>query len=269
MVNGRLRCLGSAQHLKQRFGNGYELDIKTTHPSTTELMRLAQVLADEGIIELLTNIELDESQHSSASGNDTEGSGNDNDLQRLGKITLSKPLYNVCSLLGEPERIHLIAPGGEGAMIHDVLEADGAISLRSFLEWWLAEDYAIRLSSFLEREFPGALLLERSSAHSFRYRIQNTDSLAGIFGKFEANKSRVFIQDYSVGQTTLEQIFNQFAASQDNPEVAASGGARNSVNRSSFQINGTESDVSKRASDVPRPLSQSGFSRKSSNSVFT
>ncbi len=27
------------------------------------------------------------------------------------------------------------------------------------------------------------------------------------------------VQDYSVGQTTLEQIFNQFAASQDNPEV--------------------------------------------------
>merc|ERR1711871_907163 len=28
MVGGRLRCLGSGQHLKSRFGQGYELDLK-------------------------------------------------------------------------------------------------------------------------------------------------------------------------------------------------------------------------------------------------
>ncbi len=29
VVTGRLRCLGSAQHLKHRFGNGLEVNIKT------------------------------------------------------------------------------------------------------------------------------------------------------------------------------------------------------------------------------------------------
>ena len=43
--------------------------------------------------------------------------------------------------------------------------------------------------------------------------------LASIFRHFEDAKLRLNIEDYSVGQTTLEQIFNQFAASQDNPEV--------------------------------------------------
>jgi ABC-type multidrug transport system ATPase subunit len=28
MANGKLRCLGSAQHLKNKFGNGYQLELK-------------------------------------------------------------------------------------------------------------------------------------------------------------------------------------------------------------------------------------------------
>lgn len=28
MVGGRLRCLGSAQHLKSRFGHGYQFELK-------------------------------------------------------------------------------------------------------------------------------------------------------------------------------------------------------------------------------------------------
>jgi len=30
MVKGRLRCIGNLQHLKSKFGNGYEMEIKTT-----------------------------------------------------------------------------------------------------------------------------------------------------------------------------------------------------------------------------------------------
>jgi len=29
MVNGRLRCLGTSQHLKSKFGNGYQIELKT------------------------------------------------------------------------------------------------------------------------------------------------------------------------------------------------------------------------------------------------
>jgi hypothetical protein len=29
MVSGQLKCLGSATHLRSRFGNGYQLDINT------------------------------------------------------------------------------------------------------------------------------------------------------------------------------------------------------------------------------------------------
>ena len=44
MVNGRLRCLGSSQHLKQRFGNGYEVNIKTKLPDNAVLSQYVQKL---------------------------------------------------------------------------------------------------------------------------------------------------------------------------------------------------------------------------------
>jgi hypothetical protein len=45
--------------------------------------------------------------------------------------------------------------------------------------------------------------------------------LARIFSTFESHKDSLKIVEYSIGQTTLEQIFNQFAASQENPENKA------------------------------------------------
>lgn len=44
-VNGRLRCLGSTQHLKHRFGRGFEADMKLHRPSdeaATEVLRVMQ-----------------------------------------------------------------------------------------------------------------------------------------------------------------------------------------------------------------------------------
>ena len=35
-----------------------------------------------------------------------------------------------------------------------------------------------------------------------------------MFGSVEASKLRLSIQEYSIAQTSLEQIFNQFAAQQ-------------------------------------------------------
>ena len=40
MVGGRLRCLGSNQHLKARFGGGYQLEIKLTQPSEADVRQL-------------------------------------------------------------------------------------------------------------------------------------------------------------------------------------------------------------------------------------
>jgi hypothetical protein len=47
-----------------------------------------------------------------------------------------------------------------------------------------------------------------------------SNPLIEIFEKLEIKKRSLNVQEYSVGQTTLEQIFNHFASKQDNPEIA-------------------------------------------------
>jgi hypothetical protein len=63
----------------------------------------------------------------------------------------------------------------------------------------------------------GVETVERRSLHSVRYSIPKTAgmSLARVFRELESAKRSIGIAEYSVGQQTLESIFNSFAARQD------------------------------------------------------
>lgn len=52
-VNGRLRCLGSTQHLKHRFGRGFEADIKMHPPSNAEAAEVMQRIVKEDVDNLV------------------------------------------------------------------------------------------------------------------------------------------------------------------------------------------------------------------------
>lgn len=56
MVNGTLKCLGSVQHIKNKFGKGYEIEIKTTIPDS----KLIDSLLDIVIIQRGTKIYLNQ-----------------------------------------------------------------------------------------------------------------------------------------------------------------------------------------------------------------
>jgi ATP-binding cassette, subfamily A (ABC1), member 3 len=205
VVNGRLRCLGSSQHLKLRYGNGFEVNIKT-------------MTADDQTIDAFIN-SLSSQQEKAA-------------FIVPGQNRLSKSqILSLCSSLGKPERVSVIEDEDQGKLIKDVLQVDGFVNVKTFANWWLTEDQADKLKAFfqnLQSFHLESILLERSSAHSFRYRVVNpatssqpmTLSLGQLFQHFEAAKLNLQIQEYSIGQTTLEQIFNELAASEDNPEIA-------------------------------------------------
>eukprot|EP00092_Neocalanus_flemingeri_P109075 GFUD01140137.1.p1 GENE.GFUD01140137.1~~GFUD01140137.1.p1 ORF type:complete len:178 (-),score=42.29 GFUD01140137.1:275-808(-) len=55
MVNGQFKCLGSIQHLKNRFGSGYTLTIRCDEGKTIEVI--------EGIKKMLPQAELKEEHH--------------------------------------------------------------------------------------------------------------------------------------------------------------------------------------------------------------
>uniref|UniRef100_A0A3Q1ESV0 P-type phospholipid transporter n=1 Tax=Acanthochromis polyacanthus TaxID=80966 RepID=A0A3Q1ESV0_9TELE len=112
MVNGRFRCLGSVQHLKNRFGDGYTIILRVAGPNP---------------------------------------------------------------------------------------------DLRPVME-------------FIERELPGSTLKEKHR-NMLQYQLPSSlTSLARIFSLLSKNKEALSIEDYSVSQTTLDQVFVNFAKDQSDED---------------------------------------------------
>ncbi|CAM9424100.1 unnamed protein product, partial [Ectocarpus fasciculatus] len=173
MVNGRLRCLGSTQHLKHRFGNGFEADMKLQPPSTSAAVEVMQLLMAHGVANII---------------------GEDIDSSRLWG-----PLDICCDGLarGDFDRAEALETAlkcGSGAFLQDVLGSEGGtLPTRLFIDWYLCEQRADDLNAFLEETFPGAELVERPTLFSCRYKIPYQDGmkLADVFGHFEAAKAKV------------------------------------------------------------------------------
>ena len=92
---------------------------------------------------------------------------------------------------------------------------DGGIPLRMCCEWWLVKEHVARINYFVFSSFPGATFQGRNG-YSLSYQLpyQEGASLAYIFGHLENNREKSGIAEYSIGQLTLETIFNHFAANQ-------------------------------------------------------
>lgn len=237
MVNGRLQCLGSPQHLKLRFGDGFEVNVKTELPSEDLIVSCTCTLISKNA---LATVRLSPDQLVGSSEMATH------------ILTEYMSVPQACSLLSKLDLIEKKTSYSDASSLPMQLQLavnDRGILVRNVIEWIIPENHAAELEKFLQelslvsagdsdaatsasgQEQPGAQLLERSSAHTFKYRlrVKGKPSLATLFRKFEAEKARLHVQEYSIGQTTLEQIFNHFAASQDNPEVAAVAPQRSTV----------------------------------------
>ncbi|GLH10672.1 Protein white [Gryllus bimaculatus] len=126
MVNGTFRCLGSTQHLKNKFAEGYTLIIKVGNPSP------------------------------------------------------SSPVSRTFSVTS----ISSLTP--------DVTA----------------------VKNFVDATFPGALLREDFMGLLTYYIPSSTLTWSQMFGIMERAKQELHIEDYSLGQTSLEQVFLSFTKSQ-------------------------------------------------------
>ena len=121
MVNGQFRCLGSPQHLKNKFGEGYTLIARVGHP-----------------------------------------------------------------------------PGG-------------------------GVPYVQPLMDHITCQFPGSILKDVHQGMVHFHITDNKVTWAGLFGMMERAKAQFNIEDYLVSQTTLEQVFINFARAQIPPQEKRAG----------------------------------------------
>mgnify|MGYP001275952335 CR=1 FL=1 len=90
-----------------------------------------------------------------------------------------------------------------------------SVRAAAFFEWVVAEKRRLKIDAFMRRTFPSSTLVEQATAHSMRYKVDQTEkretqgqeqdsiTLAHMFDSIEQCKNDLGITEYSVGQTTL------------------------------------------------------------------
>ncbi len=189
MVDGRLRCLGSAQHLKERYGMGYQLEMTLGAHSPEQELEKAGVIASaggkEGTSDLITSSELRPI------------------IESLAPDMLST--YDM--------------PGGPASLIASM----GSMSCIDLAAWMIDEETFNNTFYFLMEAFEDIELKERQGQR-LRFNIDRTDlTLAKVFTIVEENREELNMQEYMLGQTSLENIFNSFASTQLEEKAPAPG----------------------------------------------
>lgn len=215
MVGGKLRCIGSPQHLKTRFGNHLELEVKPTEVSSVDLENLCQMIQERLF---------DIPSHPRTIFGDLEVCirGDDSitpEDASATEISLSREMIILIGRwLGNEERIKALTDtvGCGGALneqLPEQLARDGGLPLPIFSEWWLAKEKFSMIDSFVLASFHGATS-QGSNGLSVKYQLPRGEdfSLADVFGLIERNRNQLGIAEYSISQSTLETIFNHFAA---------------------------------------------------------
>lgn len=197
MISGGLRCLGTVQHLKSRFGNGLMVDVTVAQPDQSAMDALTARHADLPALCVMSDIE-------TLAKKESENGDSFADVK----------------LASIKDRSEMAFP------VYHALQVDQAVSSDVLLAWWLVQTNVHGLLGFMEKNFSGYGLVESHDTH-YRLRIPKDTigdrKLGAVFSLFEANKTAVGIAEYSVSQTSLEQIFNQFAATQTEEKGKARG----------------------------------------------
>ncbi|GLD96659.1 hypothetical protein PINS_up005342 [Pythium insidiosum] len=187
LVGGKLKCLGSVEHLKQKFGRGYTVEVKMSEPPVHMTQR-----AQDAVLSVI-----------GASGQITNGN-----------------LEMVCSALGDARRAKVIKESeGNGWVLNSVLTANGAIAVDVFCNWWCSETMCRALKKYFQSEFQGSQLVEHQGDH-FRFQVPKQAVRPHmIFRLLEESKVRLHVNEYSVSDTSLEHIFNNMAAQQEEEQL--------------------------------------------------
>lgn len=194
MASGRLCCLGSAQHLKSKFGKGFQLELKVAatvkddDDFKTNLVLLARAKGGVSDVEEVSP--------------DAEIFFNVNEAQAaLQTVTNNEYLSSM---------LNAANPTGFG-VYKDASSATGV--LLSELTLFATNEIRMRdLGSFVGGAYPTAALRERQDMKA-RFEVGSENvTISQIFGSIEENKVQLRLTDYGVSQTSLEQVFNQHAA---------------------------------------------------------
>lgn len=194
MAGGMLKCLGSAQRLKTRFGQGYQVEMKLLLVDTS----------DQDYVETLAKLQ----EGTPAAGGEEGG------VPPAGVyFDLDQTLVALRSLTDDDSLVGMIQTSNQiGYPIYKSAASPTGVPLDEIASWATEELRMNNLTRFFESSYDSAVLRERQDT-KVRYEIGSEGvRISQIFANIESHKEELMLADYGVSQTSLEQVFNMFAA---------------------------------------------------------
>jgi len=194
MANGRLRCLGSAQHLKNKFGQGFQIEMKVK-------------LIDKQDEDYLANASA--LAQSKGGLSDEEATADAEDIF----FNLDEAVAALRSLTGDnylSDMLNPENPAGYNTFKNASAGMEGLDELAAFAT---TELRMRNLETFVTETFSDQAILRERQDTKARYEVPSEGiKIASIFASIEENKEKLMLADYGVSQTSLEQVFNMHAA---------------------------------------------------------
>jgi ATP-binding cassette subfamily A (ABC1) protein 3 len=188
MVRGRFKCIGTSTWIKNKYGDGYEVEVKVEPPP------------DSYIKEYIKNFDNVPNSHMGISIN-----------------TVSQALENI----GLQYLLPLIQSVGPGAGIYNTMVNEGYISREAFSSWCLIENLGKHVENWLFNEFQYIEVIEHYHLmYKFKIKKDKVKSIGELFSIIEKKKVEMKISDYAISMPSLEQIFNRFAKKAELEELA-------------------------------------------------
>lgn len=213
MANGRLRALGSAQHLKNKFGKGYQIELKCKLVTKT----------DPDYVEIATK--LAQSSPNAVNEGNGQGEGVLESIEDEIFFNLDQTISALQRLTGDMYLASIINGDNPiGFNIHRSATSATGVPLDELAAFATVELRVRQMAEYIVNSYATTVFRERQDT-KVRYEVNSEGiKISSIFASLEANKERLLLDDYGVSQTSLEQVFNMHAAAAEELKVGTTDG---------------------------------------------
>ena len=179
LVNGQFACMGSSTYIKDKYGDGYEINLQIAP------------LSEKRMENLLTRLHINEVK----------------DIQTKDVISFLNSI-NKSNLTKEIDK----GIKGLGHKLMKEISMRGRVPCTKIISWCYYIESALKVVDKVKKHFPDVILSENVE-NSFLFKVKKGEgkkSIGFLFGIVEEAKDECHIEEYSIQQTSLEQIFNKF-----------------------------------------------------------
>eukprot|EP00980_Cylindrotheca_fusiformis_P009500 scaffold2077_cov119-Cylindrotheca_fusiformis.AAC.3 len=192
MAGGKLKCLGSAQRLKSKFGQGYqvEMKIKNVRTEDSDYLGIVDRILESAEVETTENMQPDSVY-----------------------VNLEQALKALRAVAGDDFLAAMVKEGDPtGGIVYNEASSPLGIDVEGLASFATSEMRMRNLNSFISESYPDSSIRERNDT-KVRYEISSKSIHIGdVFALIEENKEAVWVAEYGVSQTSLEQVFMHHAA---------------------------------------------------------